>query len=103
MLGALGEASLESHGEHLGGDVVRVDELGVAEHLGLDAEQRVEFVALGLDLLGEFLGVAEGGERVGVGGGEELDLAGVGELFEEVDELGYVLLELLDGGAGDGD
>ena len=103
MFGTFGDTSLEAHGEDLRGEFVAVDQLGVAQHLGLDAEQRLDLLALHLDLLAELVGVEERCQRVGVGGGGELDRAGLGQLLEQIDEFGHVDLELFQGRARYGD
>ena len=103
MLGTLGDAALEAHGGELGSDFVAVDKLGVADYLGLYAEELMQAIAVGFYLLSKFLGVDERCERVGVCLGDKLHLAGGGELAQQVDKLGHVLLELLQGGAGDGE
>ena len=103
MFGAFGEYAFVAHSQNLGGYLVAVYELGVAKHLGVNAEEDVDFVGEDAHLLGKFLGVSEGGEGAGVGDGQELHAAGVGQLFQEVNHLGHVLLKLLDGDAADGD
>ena len=102
VLGAFGDASLEAHGQDLRGEFVAVNEFGVAQHLGLDAEQGLDLLALSLDLLFELLGVEERRQRVRVGGGGEFHAACLGQLLQQVDEFGYVYLELLQGYARHG-
>ena len=103
MLGAFGEDALEAHGRDLRGEVIEVNQLGVVEHFGLDAEERVQLVALDFDLFGKFDGVVERCERVGVRFGDKFDAACVGQTLEQVDEFGHILLYLLDGGTGNRD
>ena len=95
MLGALGYAPFETHVVDLRSEVVAVDELGVAQNFRLDAEQGMEFLTVGLDLQAEFLRVGKRRQRVGVGLGKELYLAGLGQLLQQVDEFGHILLELI--------
>ena len=55
----------------------------------------MEFLAVGLDLQTEFLRVGKRRQRMGVGLGKELYLAGLGQLLQQVDEFGHILLELI--------
>ena len=59
MFCSLGDDPLVAHGEDLRGEVVAVDKLGVAEHLGLHAEEFVNFFVVNFHLVGEFIGVGE--------------------------------------------
>lgn len=85
------------------GDVVGVDELGIAEGARRDAEETLKHLAVEVDLFFEFLVGIDAREGVVVGFAEELDAAGGGEGVQEVHDLGGVLFELFNGGAGDGD
>ena len=103
VLGALGDAALEAHCENLRSDIVGIDKLGIAEHLGFHPEEFVQLVALHLHLLAEFFRIIERCQRVSVWCGNKLYLACVGKLVQQIDELGHVLLELLDGDTCDRD
>ena len=103
VLGTLGDDTLVSHGEDLGCQIVAIDQLGVAEHLGLLTEELLDLLVVHLDLTCKLVGIGQRGQRVGIGLGEELDATRGGEFLEEVDELGHIHLELLEGGAGDRD
>ena len=103
VAGAFGQHRLESEfGDHRA-DAVGVDELGVAEGLRRHAEillhRRLVLEHLVLELL---LG-GQGRQRVVVGLAEEFHAAGVGQLAEALDHLGGIAVELLQGGAGDGE
>jgi hypothetical protein len=84
------------------GEFVVVDEFGVAEDAGCDPEELFDLGRVHVDLLDKLtLGINEG-EGVAVGLADELAAAGVGELLEEVDDIGAELLKLFEGDAGDG-
>ena len=101
MLGSFGQHRAESHAGDRGADVVRIDELRIAECRGLHAELLFHEVHVELYLLGEVLLRGERGERMGVGFGEELHAARGGELLERIEYLGGIGAELFDGDAGD--
>ncbi len=103
VLGALGQHHPIAHLGHGGADGVGVDELGVAEHGGLDAEQALGQVGVLFDLLLELRHRRERSERMGIGLSQEFHAAGVGERLETVDHLRGIAFELLDGDARDGE
>ena len=103
MLSALGEHAVEAHVDQLGSEVVVVDEFGVADYLGGNTETAAEDAASVGYLLAEFVGVGERCQRVGEGLSYEFNATGVGEFLEDVEELGYVVLELFESDARDCD
>ena len=82
--------------------MVGVDELGVAEDLGGLTEVLLDQVSVHVDLVIELVLGVEEREGVVVGLGDELAATGLGELDEEIEDIGGELLPLLDDGAGDG-
>ena len=103
VLGSLGKHRAEAHfGDH-GADVVRVDQLRIAEGRGFHAELLLEHGGMELDLLDEVLLRRKRCERVGVGLGEELHAARGGELLERVEDLGGIGPHLFDGDSRDGE
>ena len=67
MIGAFGEDGVVAHVlDHLG-DVVAVDQLGVAEHVRHDAEMLLDEIVVHGDLGLELLGIEERSQRVRVG------------------------------------
>ena len=101
VAGAFREHSLESEVIDLAGDGVGIDELGVAEGHGSDAEVFLDGLLVLLHLVDELGGGGQGGKRVVVGLAEELHLAGGRKLTEAVQHLGGVAVELLERRAGD--
>ena len=101
MIGAFGEDGVVAHVlDHLG-DIVAVDQLGVAEHVRHDAEMLLDEIVMHGDLGLELLGIEERGQRVRVGLGDDLRAAGIDERLEAVEDLGLVLGELVERDAGD--
>ena len=103
MLGAFGNAALESHVDKLRGKLVAVDKLAVAEHLGCHAENLLDFVGMEFYLDAELLGVDERSQRMVVGLGQEFHFTCVGQFFEDIHKFGHILLALLERNACDGD
>ena len=109
MVGALADDAVEAGVArgvfHLGdvlGEFVVVDELGVAEEGGCLAEEVLDLPGVHVNLAVELVAGVDEGEGVVVGLADELAAAGVGELFEEVDDIGAPGLELVEADAGDG-
>ena len=101
VLGAFGQHRAEAHaGDHLA-DLVRVDELRIAEGRGLHAELLFQHRRVELHLLGEVLLRGERSQRVRIGLGQELHASRGGELLERLEHLGSERAELLDGRARD--
>ena len=103
VLGIGGDGGFEAHGIDHRGHVVVINQLGVAEHLGLLAEELVDLGIVSLDLGHKLVGVVERRQAVGIGLAQELDAAGSGQFLHRVDELGYILFQLLQRGAADGE
>ena len=95
VLGALGNHALVAHAGHHGGNIVVIDKLSVAQHLGMLAKELVNLLLVSLDLCHKLLGVLQRSQRMGIGLAQELHAAGGGEFFHRVDELGHILLKLL--------
>lgn len=84
------------------GELVGVDELGVAEDLWGLPEVLLDELGVHVDLGVELVLGVEERQGVVVGLGDELAAPGLCELNEEVEDIGGELLPLLDDGAGDG-
>ena len=95
MLGAFGENTFETEFLKLWRQIIAVDKLAVAEHLGRHAEESLEFLAVAADLFGELLGVDKRRQGICVRLGDELHTASVGQTAQQVDEFRHILLELL--------
>ena len=78
VLSTLGYGSLEPHRSHNGSDVVVIDKLGVAEHLGTLAKELVNLLVVRLHLSDELFSVDKRRERVSIGLAEELHATSVG-------------------------
>ena len=100
VLGTLCYHTLEAHIGTNGANLVRINQRGVAHHLGGLAEELVHLLGLTLNLLTEALLIADGSQTVAVGLCKELHALCLGQLLQKVDHLGGVLLQHLDGGAG---
>ena len=103
MVRAFGQHDLEAQFFQSHGQVVVVEEFRVAEGHRLFAEQTLDPRAVFLDLEVEFIPGIEKGQGVRAGFGHKLHAAGVGQGLEAVHHLGRVLLELVQGRAGDGE
>lgn len=97
VVGTFGEEAVVAHVADEVGEVVVVDEFGVAEDARFLAEELFDFGAVEFDLGAEFVAGVEEGEGVVVGFVEEFDVAGVGELFEVFDDFWGVFFELFEG------
>ena len=103
VAGTLGEDGVETHLVHLRAYAVGIDELGVAESLGLHAEVFLDG-GLVLEHLMLELGLGRKGcERMVIGLAEELHAAGLGQCAEAVDDLRSVAVELLERRTSDGE
>ena len=101
VLCTFGDAPLEAHSQNLRGNFIGVNQLGVAEYLRCLAEEFLDFVGMELHLHAEFFRVGQRSQGVVVGFGQEFHLAGGGEFLQKVKEFGYILLDLLQGHAGE--
>lgn len=83
------------------GEFVGVDEFSISEHGWGLSEVFLDELGVHVHLVGElFLGV-DVAEGVVVGLGDELAASGLGELDEEVEDIGAELFPLVDDGPGD--
>ena len=103
VAGALGEHRLEAEAVHAFADGVGVDELGVAEGGRRDAEQVLDGLLVLHHLVGELGLGGKGRQGVVIGLAQELHAAGRGQGAEAVNHVRGEALELLQGGAGDGE
>ena len=103
MAGAFGKHRLEPQAIDHFADGVGVDELGVAERGGRDAEQVLDGLLVLEHLVGELGLGGEGGQGMVISLAEEFHAARGGQGPEGVDYLGGEALELLQGGTGDGE
>ena len=101
MLCALYHDSLEAHVGHGGTYLVVVDEGAVAEDLWRLAEELLYLLGLTLGLCHEVFRVAQRGEAVAVGFGQELHAAGGCQLAQELEHLRDILLDELQRDAAD--
>ena len=101
MLGAFGQHRAEAHAGHHLADLVRVDQLRIAERRGFHTELLLDEAGVQLDLLLKILLRGQRGQRVGVGLGQKLHASRRRQLLERVEDLGGERTELLDGDAGD--
>ena len=93
MLRAFHHDALEAHVGNGGAYLVVVDEGAVAEDLGRLAEELLDFLGLPLGLCHEVLCVAQRGEAVAVGFGQELHAAGGCQPAQELEHLRRILLD----------
>ena len=70
------------------GELVGVDEFGVSEDLWGLPEVLFDEVGVHVELVMELVLGIEEAQRVVVGLGDELDATGVGELNEEIEDIG---------------
>ena len=101
VLGSFGQHRAEAHAGDHRADLVRIDQLRVAESGGFHPELLFDKVRVQFDLLREILLRSQRGQRVGVGLGEELHAARRGKLLERVEHFGGEGAELFDGDARD--
>ena len=93
--------TVPAHPRDVSADLVGVDQLGVAEHVGRLAEEALDHRLLDANLLLELAAAEQEAERVMAGLGDELAAARVGKLLEQVDHVRRPLLELLQRHAAD--
>ena len=101
VLGAFGQHRAEAHAGHHLADLVRIDQLRVAECRGFQPEFLFDKVRVQLDLLRKILLRSQRGQRMGVGFGEELHATRRSQLLERIEDLGGEGAELFDGDARD--
>ncbi len=102
MIRPFGQHGLEAQFFQSHGQVVVIDKLRVAESDRLLAEEPPDARAVLSDLKIKFIPGVEKGQGVRAGFGHKFHAAGVGQCPEAVHHLGRVLLELVQGRAGDG-
>jgi hypothetical protein len=101
MIGAFADNALEAELRDQVGEIVVVNQFGVAEDLGFLAEVFFDESALEVDLFGELFSAIEERKGMIIGFGEEFDAPCVGKSLEGVEDLWIILLELLDDDAGE--
>ena len=101
MARTLSQHSLEAHlGYHLT-NLVRIDQLSIAESGRLLAKLLLDQCSVSLNLANELVLVSQRCQRVRVGLSQELNAAGLSQLLERLQNLGSVLTELIDSSTGD--
>ena len=96
MLSALGDNPFVAHCCHLAGDLIGVDELGIAEDArALDTEELAYLRLLHAYLIPELYGIIERGDGVRIGLSDELHAPCGSEFLEAIDQCRLVVLHLL--------
>ncbi len=95
VLGTLNIDALIAHVGCHAANLVAIDEVGVANHLGSNTEHLLDALCLALNLVLETLLVADGSKAVAIGLGHEVHLTGLGQLLQQVDYVGSILLQHL--------
>ena len=103
LLGTFGQHGLEAHVIDRRADGVGIDHFRIAESDRLDAEQLLELVHLLEHLVLELGLGGHGSQGMVIGLAEELDLAGVRESLETLDDFGGIALEEFERGTRNGE
>ena len=97
MLCSLSDDPLIAHGCDLRGDLIGVDQFGIAEDTrALHSEELTELSLLHTYLTAELYRVKQRGEGVRIGLSDQLYTSRSDELLEALDKLGLIVLHLLD-------
>ena len=97
VLGTLYDDTLVAHVGSHATNLVAIDKVGVAHHLGLYTEEFLYAASQTGNLVLEALLATQRSQTMAIGLCQEVCLASLCNLLQEVDNLGSILLEHLDG------
>ena len=103
VLGPLGQHTVEPHGSHDIPDVIRINQRGVTEHLGLLAEQLLDLPRHPHRLLPEAVLVGQRGKAMGIRLGQELHTPSLVQFLQKLDDRRGVVLQQLNRASGNGE
>ena len=101
VLCTLNDDTLVAHVGCHAANLVAIDEVGVAHNLRLYTEQFLNAASQTGNLILETLLAADRSQAMAVGLCQEVGLAGLCNLLQQVNYLGSILLEHLDGNTGE--